>query len=171
MALHDVLIFDTTLRDGEQAPGNSLSPEEKLRLGRQLDALGVDILEAGFPAASEGDFRSVLQIATEIRRPVIAALARCHERDIELAGEALLLAQQSGTDKATVDALVTRARAYSALGRHDAASDDFERAATSLQDAPRAAPARAPAWSWPGAAGSARGWRPRCRRSCSAHTP
>ena len=59
MAIPDVLIFDTTLRDGEQAPGNSLSPEEKLRLARQLDALGVDVMEAGFPAASEGDFRSV----------------------------------------------------------------------------------------------------------------
>ena len=54
MANPEVLIFDTTLRDGEQAPGNSLSPEEKLRLARQLDALGVDIIEAGFPAASEG---------------------------------------------------------------------------------------------------------------------
>ena len=89
MATPDVLIFDTTLRDGEQAPGNSLSPEEKLRLARQLDALGVDIIEAGFPAASEGDYRSVREIAAEVRRPVIAALARCHERDIELAGEAL----------------------------------------------------------------------------------
>src|SRR5882724_7512117 len=89
MVPSDVLIFDTTLRDGEQAPGNSLFPEEKLRLARQLDALGVDVMEAGFPTASEGDYRSVNQIATEIRRPVIAALARCHERDIELAGEAL----------------------------------------------------------------------------------
>ncbi|HEU5039924.1 MAG TPA: hypothetical protein VFT84_03825, partial [Gemmatimonadales bacterium] len=89
MATPDVLIFDTTLRDGEQAPGNSLSPEEKLRLGRQLDALGVDIIEAGFPAASEGDYRSVREIAAEVRRPVIAALARCHDRDIDLAGEAI----------------------------------------------------------------------------------
>ena len=89
MATQEVLIFDTTLRDGEQAPGNSLTPEEKLRLARQLDALGVDIIEAGFPAASEGDYRSVRDIAAEVRRPVIAALARCHERDIELAGEAL----------------------------------------------------------------------------------
>jgi 2-isopropylmalate synthase len=89
MATREVLIFDTTLRDGEQAPGNSLSPEEKLRLARQLDALRVDIIEAGFPAASEDDFRSVREIADEIRRPVIAALARCHERDIDLAGEAL----------------------------------------------------------------------------------
>ena len=87
MSIRDVLIFDTTLRDGEQAPGNSLSPEEKLRLARQLDALGVDVMEAGFPAASEGDYRSVQQIAGELRRPVIAALARCHEKDIELAGE------------------------------------------------------------------------------------
>ncbi|HEU4680133.1 MAG TPA: hypothetical protein VFS51_00225, partial [Gemmatimonadales bacterium] len=89
MAVSEILIFDTTLRDGEQAPGNSLSPEEKLRLARQLDALGVDIIEAGFPAASEGDYRSVGEVAAEVRRPVIAALARCVDRDIELAGEAL----------------------------------------------------------------------------------
>jgi 2-isopropylmalate synthase len=89
MPIPEVLIFDTTLRDGEQAPGNSLSPEEKLRLARQLDALGVDVIEAGFPAASEGDYRAVREIATEVRRPVIAALARCHDRDIDLAGEAL----------------------------------------------------------------------------------
>jgi 2-isopropylmalate synthase len=89
MATPHVLIFDTTLRDGEQAPGNSLTPEEKLRLARQLDALGVDIIEAGFPAASEGDYRSVRDIAAEVKRPVIAALARCLARDIELAGESL----------------------------------------------------------------------------------
>jgi 2-isopropylmalate synthase len=88
MAGH-VLIFDTTLRDGEQAPGNTMTPEEKLRLARQLDALGVDVLEAGFPAASEGDFRSVHDIAQEVRRPIVAALARCHDRDIELAAEAI----------------------------------------------------------------------------------
>src|SRR5689334_6504515 len=85
----DVIVFDTTLRDGEQAPGNSLTAEEKLRLARQLDALGVDVIEAGFPAASDGDFRSVREVATELSRPVVAALARCVERDIDLAGEAL----------------------------------------------------------------------------------
>jgi 2-isopropylmalate synthase len=89
MTIPQVLIFDTTLRDGEQAPGNSLSPEEKLRLARQLDTLGVDIIEAGFPAASEGDYRSVREIAAELKRPVVAALARCVERDVELAGESL----------------------------------------------------------------------------------
>ena len=87
--VRDVMIFDTTLRDGEQAPGNTMTPEEKLRLARQLDALGVDVIEAGFPAASDGDFRSVREIAQEVRRPVIAALARCHDRDIDLAGEAI----------------------------------------------------------------------------------
>jgi 2-isopropylmalate synthase len=94
MAHPNVLIFDTTLRDGEQAPGNSLSPEEKLRLARQLDVLRVDVIEAGFPAASEDDFRSVREIATEVRRPIIAALARCHERDIDLAGETLTGAER-----------------------------------------------------------------------------
>jgi 2-isopropylmalate synthase len=94
MAPKDVLIFATTLRDGEQAPGNSLTPEEKLRLARQLDALGVDVLEAGFPAASDGDYRSVREIAAELRRPVVAALARCNQRDIELAGEALAPAER-----------------------------------------------------------------------------
>src|SRR5205807_5705213 len=85
----DVIIFDTTLRDGEQAPGNSMTAEEKLRLARQLDTLGVDVIEAGFPSASEGDRRAVRAIAEGIRRPVIAALARCHDRDIDLAGEAV----------------------------------------------------------------------------------
>ena len=72
----DVIIFDTTLRDGEQAPGNSMTPEAKLRLARQLDRLGVDVIEAGFPSASEGDARGVRAIAETVRRPVIAALAR-----------------------------------------------------------------------------------------------
>ena len=85
----DVIIFDTTLRDGEQAPGNSMTAEEKLRLARQLDTLGVDVIEAGFPSASEGDRRGVRAIAEALRRPVIAALARCHDRDIDLAGEAV----------------------------------------------------------------------------------
>ena len=97
MAPTDVLIFDTTLRDGEQAPGNSLPPEEKLRLARQLDALGVDVIEAGFPAASEGDFR---ERPRDRRRDhggrSIAALARCHERDIDLAGEALRARRERG---------------------------------------------------------------------------
>jgi 2-isopropylmalate synthase len=87
--VRDIIIFDTTLRDGEQAPGNTMTPEEKLRMARQLEHLGVDVLEAGFPAASDGDFRSVREIAAEIRGPVIAALARCHDRDIDRAGEAI----------------------------------------------------------------------------------
>ena len=90
----DVIIFDTTLRDGEQAPGNAMTPDSKLRLARQLDALGVDVIEAGFPAASEGDLRGVRDIAEAVRRPLIAALARCHERDIDLAAEALQPAQR-----------------------------------------------------------------------------
>ena len=85
MGQQRVLIFDTTLRDGEQAPGFSLRPDEKLQLARQLDALGVDIIEAGFPIASSADAEAVRTISTEIRRPVIACLARCVRADLEKA--------------------------------------------------------------------------------------
>src|SRR6187431_863905 len=85
MADNHVRVFDTTLRDGEQAPGFSLRPAEKLQLARQLDALGVDIIEAGFPIASPADAEAVRRIATEVRRPVIACLARCHRADLEMA--------------------------------------------------------------------------------------
>ena len=80
-----VLIFDTTLRDGEQAPGFSLRTAEKIQIARQIDALGVDIIEAGFPIASPADAEAVRSIATEIRRPIIACLARCHRVDLERA--------------------------------------------------------------------------------------
>jgi len=82
-------IFDTTLRDGEQAPGFSLRIDEKLKMARQLCTLGVDIIEAGFPIASEADAEAVRLIATQIRGPVVAALARCHSKDIERAGWSL----------------------------------------------------------------------------------
>jgi 2-isopropylmalate synthase len=84
-----VRVFDTTLRDGEQAPGFSMTPHEKVRLARQLDVLGVDIIEAGFPIASDGDFAAVHSIAAEIQRPVIAALARTAIADVERAAQAL----------------------------------------------------------------------------------
>ena len=82
MASH-VNIFDTTLRDGEQSPGCSMNVEEKLRLASQLDALGVDVLEAGFPIASDDDFIAVREVARTCRRPIIAALARALKEDIE----------------------------------------------------------------------------------------
>jgi 2-isopropylmalate synthase len=84
-----LLIFDTTLRDGEQAPGFSLRTEEKVQLARQIDALGVDIIEAGFPIASPADAEAVRRIATEIRRPIIAGLARCHRADLDRAAWSL----------------------------------------------------------------------------------
>jgi 2-isopropylmalate synthase len=84
-----VRIFDTTLRDGEQSPGFSLRVSEKLLLARQLDLLGVDIIEAGFPIASPADAEAVRRVATEVRRPVIACLARCHRNDLEKAAWAI----------------------------------------------------------------------------------
>ena len=90
-----LIIFDTTLRDGEQSPGFSMNTVEKLELARQLETLGVDIMEAGFPIASEDDAHAVSLIAAEIRTPIIAALARCNPPDIDRAGESLKPAARS----------------------------------------------------------------------------
>ena len=95
MAAERVMIFDTTLRDGEQAPGFSMRVGEKLRLARQLDTLGVDLIEAGFPIASEADFEAVQLVSTEVKRPIIAGLARSRQGDIERAGDALKLADRA----------------------------------------------------------------------------
>ncbi len=84
-----VLIFDTTLRDGEQSPGCSMNTEEKLVLARQLERLGVDIIEAGFPVASQGDFEAVQRVASEIRGTRVAGLCRCVRKDIDIAYQAL----------------------------------------------------------------------------------
>jgi 2-isopropylmalate synthase len=84
-----VLIFDTTLRDGEQSPGCSMTPEEKLRVARALAELGVDVIEAGFPAASRGDWESVNSIARQVSGPIICGLARCNADDIDKAWTAV----------------------------------------------------------------------------------
>lgn len=84
-----ILIFDTTLRDGEQCPGASLNTEEKLVIARQLARLGVDIIEAGFAYASPGDFEAVQTIAREVRESIICSLARAIPADIEAAAKAL----------------------------------------------------------------------------------
>ncbi|HPD56559.1 MAG TPA: 2-isopropylmalate synthase [Smithellaceae bacterium] len=84
-----VFIFDTTLRDGEQSPGYSMNTEEKLMMARQLEKLGVDIIEAGFPIASEGDFDAVKQIAKEIKKSQVAGLARANKLDIDRAWQAI----------------------------------------------------------------------------------
>ena len=89
MSGNRLTIFDTTLRDGEQAPGFSLRIDEKLALARQLRTLGVDIIEAGFPIASDADAEAVRMVSTHVQGPVIAALARCHAKDIERAAWAL----------------------------------------------------------------------------------
>jgi 2-isopropylmalate synthase len=87
--VRDIIIFDTTLRDGEQSPGVNLDYGEKLDIARQLARLGVDVIEAGFPVASPGDFQSVELIAREVQGPTITALARATAHDIERAAEAL----------------------------------------------------------------------------------
>jgi 2-isopropylmalate synthase len=88
-----VKIFDTTLRDGEQAPGASLNQAEKLEIARQLERMGVDIIEAGFPIASKGDFESVELIAREVKGSRIAGLARAIEQDVRVCWDAVKHAQ------------------------------------------------------------------------------
>ncbi len=92
--MRKVKIFDTTLRDGEQSPGASMNVDEKIQVAKQLEKLGVDIIEAGFPIASQGDFDAVKSIAAEIQQATIAALARTKDTDIERAGAAIKPAAQ-----------------------------------------------------------------------------
>ncbi|GAH89054.1 unnamed protein product, partial [marine sediment metagenome] len=84
-----VIIFDTTLRDGEQAAGGTLNIQEKLEIARQLERLNVDVIEAGFPNSSPGDFEAVRLIAKEVRTPIICGLARAHPDDVDRAWEAV----------------------------------------------------------------------------------
>src|SRR5207302_6107250 len=84
-----LIIFDTTLRDGEQSPGASMNLREKMEVALALRDLGVDVIEAGFPIASPGDFEAVQAIAREVEGPIICGLARCHSEDIDRAGQAL----------------------------------------------------------------------------------
>src|SRR5271170_2694503 len=87
--METVRIFDTTLRDGEQSPGATLTLPEKLEIARQLEAMGVDIIEAGFPVSSDGDFESVKAIAAELTLSTVCGLARCTPLDIDRAGGAV----------------------------------------------------------------------------------
>ncbi|MFB0527550.1 MAG: 2-isopropylmalate synthase, partial [bacterium] len=84
-----ILIFDTTLRDGEQSPGASLNIKEKLEVAEQLEKLGVDVIEAGFPVSSPGDFQAVKLVSRKIRKPIIAGLARATKKDIDVCWDAI----------------------------------------------------------------------------------
>jgi len=89
-----VLIFDTTLRDGEQVPGCKLNTPEKIEIALQLEKLGVDVIEAGFPISSPGDFKSVVEISKNVSQPIICGLSRAVKKDIEVAAEALKYAKR-----------------------------------------------------------------------------
>src|ERR1700749_2678235 len=95
MTSNHVVFFDTTLRDGEQSPGCSMTTQEKLTMAHSLEDLGVDIIEAGFAMASEGDFAAISTITQAIRKPRIASLARARKEDIEMAARALQFADRA----------------------------------------------------------------------------
>src|SRR3954462_13033890 len=92
MAKENLIIFDTTMRDGEQSPGASMTKDEKIRIGRQLERMKVDVIEAGFPAASDGDFAAVQAVARAVKDSSICGLARANENDIRRCGEAIKVA-------------------------------------------------------------------------------
>ena len=94
MSVSQVQIFDTTLRDGEQVPGCKLNTEQKLIIAEQLDQLGVDVIEAGFPISSPGDFKSVEAIAKVVKNATVCGLSRSVEKDIKTAAEALTYAKK-----------------------------------------------------------------------------
>jgi len=141
-----LIVFDTTLRDGEQAPGFSLRVDEKVQMARQLEALGVDIVEAGFPIASESDAEAVRRVAQALERPVVAALARCAAGDIDRAAWAIAPARRGRihTFIATSDLHLSRklrmtretcfAAAVDAVARARSYTDDVE---FSAEDATR----------------------------------
>src|SRR5262249_14792973 len=89
MSKEKLIIFDTTMRDGEQSPGASMTMEEKLRIARQLERMRVDVIEAGFPASSNGDFEAVKAISKIIRESVVAGLCRANDKDIQRGIDAL----------------------------------------------------------------------------------
>jgi 2-isopropylmalate synthase len=149
MAAERLVIFDTTLRDGEQSPGCSMHLEEKLKMARQLDRLGVDVIEAGFPIASRGDYEAVQRIAREVRRPIIAGLARAKKEDVECAAKALVPADRSRIHvflatsdlhlehKLKISRAEAMEQAYSAVRLAKSLSDDVE---FSPEDATRSDP-------------------------------
>src|SRR6185295_11412308 len=141
-----LVIFDTTLRDGEQAPGFSMRIDEKIRLARQIERLGVDVIEAGFPMASEADAEAVRRVALTVRRVTVAALARCAPGDIDRAAWSIAPARRGRihTFIATSDLHLQRklrisredclAAAVSAIARARSYTDDVE---FSAEDATR----------------------------------
>ena len=131
-----VVIFDTTLRDGEQAPGFSLEVPAKVQMARALDALGVDVIEAGFPIASPADADAVTDIAREVKRPVIAALARCRRQDIDEAARALAPAARKRihTFLATSDLHIEKKLRTTRDGCFEAVVDGVKHARTYTDD-------------------------------------
>jgi 2-isopropylmalate synthase len=136
MASSRLIVFDTTLRDGEQAPGFSMRLSEKVRMARQLEALGVDIVEAGFPIASDDDAEAVRQVATALTRPVVAALARCSPNDIDRAAWSLAPARRARihTFIATSDLHLERKLRLSRESAMDAAIAAVRRARSFTDD-------------------------------------
>src|SRR3954464_15717712 len=107
-----LIIFDTTLRDGEQSPGAAMTKEEKIRIARQLEKLGVNIIEAGFAAASQGDFDAIHAIANTIKKSTVCSLARASENDVRRAGEAIKPAMQHAQKNGRIHTFIATSKIH-----------------------------------------------------------
>jgi 2-isopropylmalate synthase len=112
MKQDQIIIFDTTLRDGEQSPGAAMTKEEKIRIARQLEKLGVDVIEAGFAAASPGDFDAIHTIAGLIKNSIVCSLARASENDVRRAGEAITPAMQHETKNGRIHTFIATSKIH-----------------------------------------------------------
>ncbi|MFA6041167.1 MAG: 2-isopropylmalate synthase [Methylophilus sp.] len=112
MKQDQIIIFDTTLRDGEQSPGAAMTKEEKIRIARQLEKLGVDVIEAGFAAASPGDFDAIHTIAGLIQKSTVCSLARASENDVRRAGEAITPAMQHETKNGRIHTFIATSKIH-----------------------------------------------------------
>ena len=92
--MENIIIFDTTLRDGEQSPGASMTIDEKIQIALQLESLGVDVIEAGFAASSNGDFKAIQEISKQVKKSTVCSLARAVKSDIEKAGKSIEQAER-----------------------------------------------------------------------------
>ena len=164
-----ITIFDTTLRDGEQSPGIALQPAQKAEIAEQLERLGVDVIEAGFPVSSPGDFEGVREVARTVEQPTVAALARTRKEDVDAAVEAVADARRSRVHVF----IATSAPAHGAQARASTPRRSSSRfaglwhtprgASTRCSSRPRTRPAPTRP-SWPGSAGR------RCRRARARST-
>ena len=132
MNTEKLIIFDTTLRDGEQSPGASMTKDEKIRIAKALEKMRVDVIEAGFPIASVGDFEAVQAVANMIKESTVCALARALDKDIDRAGEAI-----KGANSARIHTFIATSPIHMKMKLHKSPDEVLEQAIRAVERASR----------------------------------